>query len=87
MKDLVVIFNYPESDWGPDLACFHLVGEDIDGNKLIDAINNARATINYEEYPHGCFVTDAICDIVAKQLRVTWDYMAVAGTYHIQEAQ
>lgn len=87
MKDMVVIFNYPESDWGPDLACFHLIGEDIDGNKLIDAIDKTRATINYKEYPHVAFVTDAICDIVAKQLGGTWDYMAVAGIYDIQEAQ
>lgn len=36
MKDMVVIFNYPESDWGPDLACFYLIGEDIDGNKNND---------------------------------------------------
>ena len=85
MKDMFVVFNYPESNWEPDLACFHLVGEDIDGNKLIDAIDKARATINYEEYPRECFVTDAICNIVANRLGGTWNYAAIAGSYDIKE--
>lgn len=84
MKDMVVIFNYPESYWGTDMVCFHL-DKDVDNNELMDTIDDANAEINSEKYGHQCFVTEVICNIVANRLGGTWDYVVVAGSYDIKE--
>ena len=79
MDEQILIFHYPESDWGDDLVGFYLP-ESCNPMRLLDELNTQQDTISSDDYDSLQDYADAVCNAAAQALGATWRYVPQCGT-------
>lgn len=79
MDEQILIFHYPESDWGDDLVGFYLP-ESCNPMRLLDELNTQQDTISSDDYDSLQDYADAVCNAAAQALGTTWRYLPQCGT-------
>lgn len=79
MNEQILIFHYPESDWGNDLVGFRLPKE-CEPMRLLDELNAQQDAIPSDAYDSLQDYADAVCNAAAQALGATWRYVPQCGT-------
>lgn len=79
MNEQILIFHYPESDWGDDLVGFRLP-EGCEPMRLLDELNDQQDALSAADYDSLQDYADAVCNAAAQTLGATWRYVPQCGT-------
>lgn len=78
----LVIINYPHSDWGSDIAMFHLPASCTE-SQLMTELELRNADSESVDFPTAQDYADSVLTHAAAALGGTWEYVRQAGNIDV----